>query len=144
MAKKKVSVKPSEIDELKNQLVRALADYDNLRKRVEREKEEFQKLSAMGVVIRLLPFYDTLVAAQEHLKDSGLALAIEDFEKVLADEDVEKINAKTSTPFDESVHEAVDVSKKAKKPKGTIAEVLLTGWKIVDGPVIRYAKVRVK
>ena len=51
-------VKTNENQELKAQLVRALADYDNLRKRVEREKEEFEKLANLKLVIRLLPVLD--------------------------------------------------------------------------------------
>lgn len=125
----------------KSQLARALADYDNLRKRVEKGKEEFEKIAVLRFAIKALSIFDMLEDAQKHLKDSGIALTIEEFEKILEEEEVEKIKAEKEDKFDEELHEAVDVAKGGKK--GRIAEVVLTGWKFVDGPVIRPVKVKV-
>lgn len=125
----------------KSQLARALADYDNLRKRVEKGKEEFEKIAVLRFAIKALSIFDMLEDAQKHLKDSGIALTIEEFEKILEEEEVEKIKAEKGHKFDEELHEAVDVAKGGKK--GRIAEVVLTGWKFVDGPVIRPVKVKV-
>ncbi len=126
---------------LKNQLARALADYDNLRKRVEKGKEEFEKIAVLKFAIKALSIFDMLEDAQEHLKDSGIALTLEEFEKILREEEIEKIKAKKEDKFDEELHEAVDVVKGGKKAR--IAEVVLTGWKFIDGPVIRPVKVKV-
>ncbi len=126
---------------LKSQLVRALADYDNLRKRVEKEKEGFKKVAVLRFAIKALSIFDMLEDAQKHLKDSGIALTLEEFEKILEEEEIEKIKAKKEDKFDEELHEAVDIAKGGKR--GRIAEIVLTGWKFIDGPVIRPTKVKV-
>lgn len=133
-------------EELKEQLARALADYDNLRKRIEREKEDLGKLANIKLVIRLLPVFDMLEGAQKHLSDSGLAITLEEFKKVLQEEGVEKVEVKPDDEFNEELHEAVEVvdkDNKGKKRDGKISEVVLAGWKLVDGPIIRPAKVKV-
>ena len=134
------------VEDLKNQLARALADYDNLRKRVEREREEYGTYAKVTLMARLLPVYDMLEGAQGHLKDSGMAITIEEFAKVLKEEGIEKIDIEEGHEFDEELHEAVEAIDKpaeGKKKSGKVSEVILTGWKLVDGPVIRPAKVKV-
>ncbi|MCH7640889.1 nucleotide exchange factor GrpE [Patescibacteria group bacterium] len=146
----------SETERLKEQLARALADYDNLRKRVEREREEYGTYAKLTLMARFLPVFDMLEGAQVHLKDSGLAITIEEFAKVLKEEGIEKIEVAPGDTFDEELHEAVEVvdlpaGKKGKKaagpgassPEGEIDEIILTGWRLVDGPIIRPAKVKV-
>jgi molecular chaperone GrpE len=148
MAPRKKSIKKSDggVELLKNQLARVLADYDNLTKRVEREREEFGKLANARLIIKLLSIYDMLEGAQLHLKDSGLAITIEEFVKVLEDEEFEKIKTNVGDKFDEEIHEAVEViipQADGKDKVGTIAEVILTGWKVKEGSVVRPAKVKV-
>ncbi len=133
----------SQSEELRNQLARALADYDNFRKRVEREREQLKKIANLELVIKLLPVYDMLEDAQKHLKDSGIALTIKELEDTLGDEGVVKIKASPGDTFDENVQEVVEVTDKGGKKSGEITEVALTGWKYDEGPVIRPAKVKV-
>ena len=144
---KKTDRKKSEetTSELKEQLARALADYDNLRKRFEREREDFGKVAKVMLIARLLSIFDMLEEAQKHLKDSGLAITLEEFVKVLKEEGFEKIDVKVGDKFDELIHEAVEVvdSRDAKGEEGKITEIILSGWKLVDGVVIRHAKVKV-
>ena len=130
---------------LKEQLARALADYDNLRKRFEREREDFGKVAKVMLIARLLSIFDMLEEAQKHLKDSGLAITLEEFVKVLKEEGFEKIDVKVGDKFDELIHEAVEVvdSRDAKGEEGKITEIILSGWRLVDGVVIRHAKVKV-
>jgi molecular chaperone GrpE (heat shock protein) len=116
--------KKTEAGELKNQLARALADYDNLIKRVERERQELETLSSFKIILKLLPILDNLRASLIHLKDPGLAIALKDFEEVL----------------NHNLHEAVE---KVPGEENKIAELVLSGWKYVNGPVIRHAKVKV-
>jgi molecular chaperone GrpE len=131
-----------ELDELKNQLARALADYDNLRKRVEKDKEHFTKIASITLVDKLLPVLDMLKDAQKHLKDSGIEIVISEFEAVLNEEGVVKINTKKGDDFDENLHEVVEVISN-KKSEGKILEIVLEGWRIKNGPVIRPTKVKV-
>src|SRR4030065_1513901 len=132
-SKDKIQKHLNEVEVLKNQLARALADYDNLRKRVEKENEIIQKLAGLKIIARLLPIHDMLVKAQNHLKDSGLAITISQFEDALKDEGIEKIKVSIGDKFDPNLHEAVEVVNLTKDNnlKGTIAEVLLDGWKVM-------------
>lgn len=141
---KKTKSQDVDLDSLKNQLARALADYDNLRKRVEKERGENERLASVGLTVKLLPVFDMLEQAQKHVKDSGLAIAIKEFEEVFASEGVERIDTKVGDKFDENLHEAVDIFDVDENLKGKVAEVLLTGWRFKNGPVIRYVRVKVK
>jgi molecular chaperone GrpE len=134
-----------QVNELKEQLIRALADYDNLRKRTETEIEDKARLVKARLVLKLLSVFDMLKEAQEHLKDSGLAITLREFEDVLTEEGLEKIEVEKGTKFDEELHEAVEIvePQKGKIKSETIAEELLSGWKFTDGPIIRPSKVRV-
>ena len=151
MAPKKININKEgkserEIEHLKNQLARALADYDNLRKRTEREREDFGRVAKVMLIARLLSIYDMLEEAQKHLKDSGLAITIEEFTKVLKEEGIEKIDVKAGDAFNEEVHEAVevtDLNSDGKDKEGKITEIVLSGWRLVDGVVLRHAKVKV-
>lgn len=127
---------------LKNQLARALADYDNLRKRIEREKEDLEKLASLKLVLRLLPLLDNLRAAQSHLKDAGLAITIGELENILKDEGIEEIKPNKGDNFDHNLHEVTEVVENCKE-ENKIEEVVLSGWKFKDGIVIRHAKVKV-
>lgn len=136
----KMKIKKDPTDELKNQLARALADYDNLVKRVERERQDLEVLSSFKVILKLLPVLDNLRNALAHLKDPGLAIALKDFEEVLESEGIEEIKAEKGTLFNHNLHEAIEV---VPGIEGKIEEVVLSGWKYKDGPVIRHAKVKV-
>lgn len=128
---------------LKEQLARALADYDNLRKRVEKEQESLVQMAGFSVIERLLSVFDMLEDAQKHLKDSGLAIAIKSFEDVLKEDDVERIPVGQGTPFNENIHEAIEVVRGGIVKDGEIIEELISGWKYRNGPVIRISKVKV-
>ena len=145
--------KQGEAVDLKGQLARALADYDNLRKRVERERETVEILVKLKFIARLLPILDMLETAQEHSEDKGLTIIANEFNDLLKEEGVEKIEAKKGDNFDEEVHEAIEMVNPPAGAKsnlagekgkdGKIVEVVLSGWKLVDGPIIRPVKVKV-
>ena len=126
---------------LKDQLARALADYDNLRKRVEIEKDFWLKFSAERVIIKLLPILDSLESALGHLKDRGLAIGIGEFKKVFYEEGLEEISPQKGDLFDPNVHEVLELVGNGKK--GQVAETVLSGWRFKNGPVVRVAKVKV-
>ena len=139
--KKQPKVKNSEAEALKGQLVRALADYDNLVKRVERERTEVQKLVSLSLLVRLLSVLDNLESAQEHLKDAGLAITVGEFKKVLNEEGLTEIKPNAGEEFDPGLMEAIEVTKGPSD--NIISELVLTGWKFEDGTVVRHAKVKV-
>lgn len=131
----------SEVDVVKAMLARALADYDNLSKRIDREKEDLGKIASVGVITKFLPVLDNLERAQTHLQDSGLAMAIGEFINVLRDEGLHVINPCVGDQFDEKEMEAIEVLPGERD--NTILEVVLPGWKFIDGTVVRHAKVKV-
>jgi len=128
---------------LKAQLVRALADYENLTKRVEKDKSQYRDLALVRIVVKLLPAIDMLEDTQNHLKDSGLAIALKEMYDILSEEGVEKVSASKGTLFNEEIHEAIEVVGETKKGVPTIEEEVLTGWKLRD-ILVRPAKVKVK
>jgi len=65
------------------QLKRALADYQNLKKRVESERLEFVKYVLEQFLLKLLPVVDDLEAAEAHIKDQGLTLAVDKLKTIL-------------------------------------------------------------
>ena len=126
---------------LKNQLARALADYQNLVKRVEKEKEQFEKFSNLKLILRLLPVLDILKQAQLHTKDAGVAITIKEFEDALKTEGIEELQIKPGDIFNPELHEVVEVV--AGKDNNNISEVVLSGYRFTNGPVIRHARVKV-
>jgi len=128
-------------DDLKNQLARALADYDNLVKRVERDRETIEKVVSLRIVLKLLSVLDNLENAQKHLKDEGLAITIGEFQKVLSEEGLNEIRPGVGEEFNPELMEAIEVIHGERD--NMIGEVTLVGWKFEDGTVVRPAKVKV-
>ena len=125
--------------DLENQLKRALADYQNLERRIDEERRLLSHLSSALVVEKLLPVLDNLENAQKHLKDEGLEIVIKQFRDVLESEGVCEITAEGS-PFDPNFHEAVEILESEKD--GVVLKVLAKGYKIND-KVLRPAQVAV-
>ncbi|OGY24136.1 MAG: nucleotide exchange factor GrpE [Candidatus Woykebacteria bacterium RBG_13_40_15] len=141
---KKADKSTERIRELENQLKRALADYDNLQKRIEADKDQIIKFSKIIILSKFLDVLDTFENIEEECKEanpglrSGIELTLDQFKKVLASAGVEEI--KTDADFDPRFHEAVDVV--AGEANNKIVEVVEKGYKIED-KIIRPAKVRV-
>jgi len=131
----------AELEMVKGMLARALADYDNLSKRVDKERQDLGKIASVGIIVRLIPVLDNLESAQTHLQDQGLAISIVEFKKVLSEEGLTEIVPKVGEAFDPETMEAIEVVTGASD--NSIAEVVLVGWKFNDGTVVRHAKVKV-
>lgn len=123
--------------ELEGQLKRALADYQNLERRVSEERQLLSQLSSALVIEKFLPVLDNLESAQSHLNDQGLAMVIKQFNDVLQSEGVEQITA-DDQPFDPNLHEAAEVTEEGED--GKVVKVLAKGYKI-NGRVMRPARV---
>jgi len=136
---KKTATDTTRHQELENQLKRALADYQNLERRIHQERELLGKLTASILVEKFLPVLDNLENAQKHLNDEGLDIVIKQFKEVLASEDVEEIEAE-GAQFDPNLHEAVETQE--GESENTIVKVHTKGYKLND-KVIRPAKVTV-
>ncbi len=141
---KKEAPKNSKEIDLKNQLARALADYDNLRKRTEEEKKVWITFASQRILEQLLPVLDNLEHALDHTKDQGLAIAVTEFKTLLKDEGLKQIDPKKGDDFNHDLMEAVEtVETEDKNMNNKIESMAVPGWKFEDGPVIRHAKVKV-
>ena len=126
------------IKDLELKWKRALADYANLEKRINKEKEVFVKFSNAQLLENLLPILDDLERAGQHLKDQGLSLAISKFKEVLEKENLEEIKAQ-GEEFNPELMEAVEI---VKGPKNRVVEVVNKGY-LLNNRVLRIAKVKV-
>lgn len=124
-------------NELEDRLKRALADYQNLEKRVEEERKLLSRLSASLLIEKLIPVLDNLENAQSHLKDEGLEIVIKQFKDILVSEGVEEITA-IGSMFDPHFHEAVETEE--GNQDNLITKIVTKGYKIED-TVLRPAKV---
>jgi len=136
MVKKSVQ---GEVEDIKNQLKRALADYSNLQKRFEEEKRYLVKYANATLLLKLLDVLDSLEEAGKHLQDEGLNLSIKKFKEILETEGVREIGA-GGKKFDPNFHEAMEVLE--GKEDGKIVGIVQKGYTL-DDKVLRPAKVKV-
>ena len=120
------------------QLKRALADYQNLTKRVEAERIEFIKYVLAGFLAKLLPVVDDLEAAQVHLKDQGLGLAVAKLKTVLSEEGVKEMSL-VGQVFDPKLAECLEL---IPGKKDQVIEVTQKGY-LLNEKVLRPARVKV-
>jgi molecular chaperone GrpE len=133
-----------EFDAMKNQLARAMADYANLRKKVEEERVEMFKLASISFMNKILPIIDNLKLAQNHVQDSGVAMIIVQMESLAKEQGFEEIKIQLGDIFSEETMEVSEVIETSEeKDNNTISEVLVSGWKYNDGTVVRHARVKV-
>ena len=121
-----------------DQLKRALADYQNLTKRVEAERLEFVKYVLEQFLAKLLSVVDALEAASTHLKDQGLGLALQQLKTVLAEEGVKKMSL-INQPFDPKTAECVEI---IPGKKDQVVSVTQKGY-LLNDKVLRPARVKV-
>jgi molecular chaperone GrpE len=131
-------VKSAKNIDLKAKLARALADYDNLEKRVLAQRQEFVKFAKAEVLDKLISVLDDLERAEAHLKNKGLSLAVDQFRAVLASEGIEEIEAQNKK-FDP---EEMDCVAMVVGKKNQAINVVQKGYRL-KGKVIRPAEVEV-
>lgn len=136
--KKKQIALGEKIVDLENKWKRALADYDNLQKRIKKEREELIRFSNAQLLDKLLTVLDELELCERHAKDKGVSLVCERFREVLKGEGVEEIEV-LGEKFDPKIMDAVEIGPGSKNK---VAEVILKGY-LLNGEVLRPAKVKV-
>lgn len=127
-----------EIETLTDSWKRALADYQNLQKRCEKEKIDFAGYSNSVLISKLLFVLDCFDKVQGYLKDEGLDLAIKEFKKILFEEGLEEVEA-LGKKFNPQEMEAVETVEGEEEK---VVEVLGKGYRL-KGKLIRPAKVKV-
>jgi len=134
---------------LKDQLLRLHADFENLRRRTLREKDEAFRYGHENLVKDLLPTVDNLERAIDHARQEqggdveglvqGVDLVLRELLGVLGRHGVEAIEAE-GKPFDPSIHEAMAQAPDDTVPANTVVQVFQTGYRLRDH-LIRPARV---
>ncbi len=136
----------AERDQLLDRLVRLQAEFDNARKRAEREKVEFRDIATGNVVEHFLPVMDNFQLAlnatgnAEQLR-SGVGLIVKQMEEALQKMQVNAIPS-VGEPFDPRVHEALGTVEREDIPDQHVAEEIRRGYRLRDR-LLRPALVRV-
>lgn len=134
------------VAEWRDRYLRTLADFDNYRKRADREKQEFFKYALAGALRDLLPVLDNFDRALDHAEEGdefhrGVSLIYKQFFDVLQKHGVKVIN-EANVRFDPNIHEAVVREENESVPSHTVVEVLQKGYFLHDR-LLRPAMVKV-
>ena len=127
----------AERDQLRDLLLRKTAEFDNFRKRVERERSVFAQRAAEDLLLALLPLVDDLeraLAVPAETPDgesyrAGVVLIQRQMLELLRKRDVTPIEA-VGEPFDPNVHEAVTQEPSDEHPEGTVSNELRRGYRL--------------
>lgn len=127
-------------------LKRNMAEFDNFKKRITKEKESMYTLSMIQVVEKLLPIIDNFETAMEvSTKDEeykkGIQMIYKELKELLNYYEVEEI-PDLGTTFDPEYHEAVLSVQDENAKEKEIVEVFKKGYKIKD-KVVRHSLVKV-
>ena len=157
-AEETVAIPKSEYDALKSKreekdlfydkYVRAHAEFENARKRIEKDKADSLKYANESFVLDFLPIIDSLEISEKHIKEAKDFLAVQEgvdmihvlIQKFLKDIGVEKIKT-VGEKFDPHFHEAVETVDLKDKEEGMIVEELKPGYTF-KGKLLRPASVK--
>jgi len=143
----------AERDELKDRLLRTLAESENVRKRADRDRREAEKYGGTRIVRDLLPVYDNLRRALNSAADApdseadkalveGVELTLRELLKVLTKHGVTPIAPEVGDTFDPANHEAMFEAPVPGTKAGDILQVMTEGFMLHDR-LVRPAQVGV-
>lgn len=138
----------AEVEESKDKYLRLFAEFDNYRKRTNKEKLELRKTAAADTLTALLPVLDDFDRAKKNHDDASSTEEFSEgvmfvYDKVLSFMKKQGLEAIDSTgeAFDVNIHEAItEIPAPTEEMKGKIIDTVELGYKLND-KVIRYAKV---
>lgn len=145
-----IAILGEEASSLKNQYLRSLADAENFRKRMFRERDEAEKYKNVGLLSDLVPLlddFDRAIASAEHAREyqtlhDGIAIIRRQMGSILENKYGLTRYESVNLPFDPNVHEAV-ASEPGEVEEPLVSLEFLPGYKLHDR-VVRSAKVRVR
>jgi molecular chaperone GrpE len=136
----------AERDQLMDRLARLQAEFDNARKRQEREKQDFRDYATGSVVEQFLPVLDNFALAlnatgsAEQLR-TGVELIVKQMDEALKQLQVQAIPT-VGQQFDPRVHEALGSVEREDLPDNSVAEEIRKGYRIRER-LLRPAMVRI-
>ena len=140
----------AELVQLKDKYLRTLAEYENFRKRSEKEKAQMFELGAKSIIEQLLPVVDNFERALEHIpeeeKENSFTKGVEgiykQIQKMFSDCDIQAIEA-VGQKFDPALHNAVMTEEEGDAEEDTVTADLQKGY-TYRGNVVRHSMVKVK
>ena len=144
-----LKAKNDERDSFYDKYVRAHAEFENARKRIEKDKADSLKYANECFVVDFLPIIDSLEMSEKHIKEAKDFKAVQEgvdmihilIQKFLKDIGVEKIKT-VGEKFDPHFHEAVEIVDSKDKEEGAIIEELKPGYTF-NGKLLRPASVKI-
>lgn len=136
-------------DEYLNAWKRTAADFENYKKRREREDAELMRFIQEITVVKMLPTLESLEQALRHAPadekfknwSEGVVRIVQQLEDTLMEMGIEKIKT-VGEKFDPAIHEAVETVESAEAESGKILEEVQSGYRL-NNKIIRPAKVKV-
>lgn len=149
LAKSEGDKKDAKIAELNDRLIRNLAEFDNFRKRTDKEKSQMFEMGAKSIIEKILPAIDSfelgIAAMSEEDKASGVGQGMEKIYKqlmtILEGAGVKQIDA-LGKEFDPNLHNAVMHEENEEFGENTVSQELQKGYMYNDS-VIRHSMVKV-
>ena len=147
--KKKKDAKDEKIEELSDKLLRQMAEFDNFRKRTEKEKSAMYEIGAKDIIEKLLPVVDNfergfLSVAEEDKEDAfvtGMEMVYKQTLKSLQEAGLEQIEA-VGKEFDPNLHNAVMHVEDENLGENVVANEFQKGY-TYKGTVVRFSMVQV-
>ncbi len=135
-------------DDLKSTLQYVQAEFENYKKRQDRDMQERVRLSSADIIMKLFPILDDFESSLKNLKSTsdndelikGFQIIYNNLLTVLKKEGLEEVNPENEK-FDPYMHEALMQEKSDKEPM-TVLAVLQKGYKL-NGRILRHAKVKI-
>jgi len=146
----KLKEEAAKAEDYQDKMLRLQADFENTRKRIEKEKQDFIKFANEGILSELLNILDdlerTVELAQSHHQDlpaflKGVEMILAHLYEMLKEYGIKPIEAQGKL-FDPHFHEALMQIENKELPEHTIVEELQKGY-LLNDRVIRTAKVKV-
>ena len=133
-------------DDYKNRYIRAVADFENFRKRTERDKADFSRYATASVLRDMLPVLDNFDRALDHAEEGddfhkGVLLIYKQLFDVLQRHGLKPID-EAGVAFDPNIHEAVVRDEDPSVPSQTVVSILQKGYFLHDR-LLRPALVKV-
>jgi grpE len=140
----------AELVQLKDKYLRTLAEYENFRKRSEKEKAQMFELGAKSIIEQLLPVVDNFERALEHIPEEerensfvkGVEGIYKQIQKMFSDCDIQAIEA-VGQKFNPALHNAVMTEEEGDAEEDTVTADLQKGY-TYRGNVVRHSMVKVK
>lgn len=140
----------NELNECKDKYLRSLAESDNMRKRLQKEKQEMMQYAVSEIVAEFLGPIDHMENALKHTQSMsedvklwslGFQMILTQFKDVLANNGIQGIES-IGAMFNPHCHEAVETAPKEGVASGIIIEEFVRGYKMGE-KIIRPARVKV-